>query len=456
MTKKLLAILLSVMLLLTACGGANNSANTENVASDDAGDSDTIKLGGIIPQTGPVSTYGNTSENGIKLAISEINEAGGIDGKQIEWISYDDKGDQTESVTAYNKLMEEDVDAIIGAITSKPTLAVAETAVQDGIPMITPTGTQENITEDKDNVFRVCFTDPYQGELLALYAKDTLNLEDVAILRNTSSDYSNGVADAFTSKAEELGMNVVADEGYGDTDTDFKAQLTNIQSANPEAVLIPDYYEKIALITPQAREAGIDCTFLGGDGWDGVLVTMDESSFKDIEQSFFTNHFSLEDDSEEVQTFIEAYQEEYGEDPSAFSALSYDAIYLYKQAVEEAGSTDYEAVIKAIKDIEFSGVTGSFTFDEDNNPIKSGTMIRIEDGQYKFDSIVDPNGGDDELEEADKEDNETNNNVEAETNANTDNNGNGEANENADSEETANAGLDDNENLENNSNENGN
>lgn len=390
MKKKLLLVLLALALVLTACSNGDGGSETSSGQGSSEGSGDVVKLGGIIPQTGGVSNYGNSTENGIKMAIAEVNEAGGINGKTVEWISYDDKGEVTDAVTAYTKLLEDGVNAIIGSITSKPSLAIAEAAVSDGIPIVTPTGTQFNITEGKDNVFRVCFTDPYQGNLLAIFANETLNAKTAALLRNSSSDYSMGITDAFVDKANELGIEIVADESYGDNDNDFKAQLTNIAGKNPDILLITDYYEKIALIAPQARQVGIEATFLGADGWDGTIVAMDASSHADIENSYFTNHFSLDDTSEKVKAFVEKYRDEYGEDPTAFSALGYDAVYMYKQAMETAGSEEYDDVVEAIDSISFEGVTGSFTFDENNNPVKSATMIRIEGGEYKFDSIVNP------------------------------------------------------------------
>lgn len=389
--KKKIILLLAAVLLLTACGGgANNAANNGNDGGGDAAAGDTIKFGGIIPKTGEVAVYGNTAENGIKLALKEINDAGGIDGKQVEYVSYDDKGDPTEAVNIYGKLMDEGVNAIIGAITSKPTLAVAGTAVSDGTPMITPTGTQADITEDKPNVFRACFTDPYQGVLLATFAQETLGAKTAAVLRNNSNDYSMGVADQFVKTAEDKGIEIVADEGYSDADNDFKAQLTNIAAKSPDVLVVPDYYEKVALITVQARQVGVKSTFLGGDGWDGVAKTLDASDYKDIENSYFTNHFSLQDNSEKVQAFVKAYNDEYGEDPSAFAALGYDAVYILKQAIESAGSLDPEAITDAMKAVKLDGVTGSLTFDENNNPIKAGTIIKIVNGEYTFDSVVEP------------------------------------------------------------------
>lgn len=384
--KKFAVGMLLAGLFLSACGneGGNESKKADGANKQEA--SEIIKLGNSAPLTGPLSIYGQTTNNGIKLAIEEVNANGGILGKKVDWVEYDDKGEITDAVTNYNKLMEDKVDAIFGGVPSKPALAIAESSVNDGVLYITPTATQANITEGKPNVFRTCFTDPFQGEVLAHFSKEKLNAKKVAILRNQSSDFSMGVADVFEKKAKELGMEVVADESYGDSDTDFKAQLTNVRGQNPDVLFIPDYYEKVALIAPQVKEAGIDATLVGADGWDTVLSVMDESSFSSLENSYFSNQFTLEDPSEEVQTFLKNYKEKFGENPSTFAAEGYDTVYLYKQAVEAAGTTEWAKVIDALKKVEFKGVTGSFTYDENNNPIKTAKMIRIENGEYKFDS----------------------------------------------------------------------
>ena len=378
--KKLNVVLMGAALLLTACGGAKESSQEAKV----------MKLGGIGPLTGPLAIYGVTSTNGSKLAFEEINKNGGILGKQVEYIVLDEKGDSTEAVTAYNKLVDEGVVALIGDITSKPSLAVAEVAAQDNLPMITPTGTQFNITEAGPNVFRVCFTDPYQGVVLANFAKNNLNAETAAVVVNNSSDYSDGVAKAFVEQAEKLGLKVVAKEGYSDGDKDFRAQLTKILPTNPDVLVVPDYYEQVALITTQAREVGIKATFVGPDGWDGVAKTLDASAYGAVENSYFTNHYSLQDQSPKVQNFLKAYKEAYNEEPSAFSALSYDAAYMMKVAIEKAGTTDKQAVVDALKNLDYDGVTGHLTFDENNNPVKAVTVLKIVNGEYTFDSVVEP------------------------------------------------------------------
>lgn len=367
-------------LLFTACGG-------EKVGGSQGGE-DTIKLGAAGPLTGALAIYGVSATNGTKLAIDEINKNGGILGKQIELNLLDEKGDTTEAVTAYNKLMDWGMVAYIGNVTSKPSVAVSELAAADGIPMITPSGTQFSITEAGDNIFRVCFTDPYQGEVLANLASEKLQAKTAAILINNSSDYSDGVAQAFIKKSQETGIKIVATEGYSDGDKDFKAQLTKLLPLNPDVIVVPNYYEQDALIASQAREIGLKSQFIGPDGWDGVIKTLDSSSHTVLEGALFTNHYAIDDSNEKVQHFVTAYRDRYKDEPSAFSALAYDAVYMLKSAMETVGSTDKEAVAKALREIDFNGVTGHLTFDEHNNPVKAVTIIKIENGEYKFDSTL--------------------------------------------------------------------
>ncbi|HHU52736.1 MAG TPA: ABC transporter substrate-binding protein [Clostridiaceae bacterium] len=392
MKKKLLSILLACLMVLTlvACGGDKKDDQKDEVkdkaedAEDKADGNEIIKIGQIGPQTGDVAVYGLTTLDGIKLAVKEINEAGGINGKQIELLDEDDKGDPTEATTIYNKLFEEGVDAIIGSVTSKPTDAVAAIAVDDGIPLITPTGTMAVITEGRDNVFRTCFTDPYQGQILAMFAADSLKAKTAAVMRNTSDDYSNGVADAFIQFAKEKDIEIVADEGYGAGDQDFNVQLTNIAQTNPDVLLVPDYYQTDVMIAKQARDLGIEATIIGPDGWDGVLDVVDADALDNLEGVYFTNHYSVDDQADVVKTFVENYNAEYGSNPSSFSALGYDSVYLLKAAWEKVGSTDFAKTVEALKGIEHEGVTGFLTYGENNNPIKTSPIITIENGAYKF------------------------------------------------------------------------
>lgn len=375
--KTMKAMLIGATMIFTACGGAKEVAEPE-----------TIKIGGIAPLTGSLAIYGVTTTNGANLAVKEINENGGINGKKIDYIVLDTKGDSTEAVMAYNKLVDSGMVGLIGEITSKPTLAVAEIAAQDNMPMITPTGTQVDITEAGPNVFRVCFTNPYQGTVLANLAKDSFGAKTAAIVVNNSSDYSDGIAKAFAEQAEKVGISIVAKEGYSDGDKDFRAQLTKIAAANPDVLLVPEYYEQASLIATQAREVGMKAIFVGSDGWDGIAKTLDETSYGAIENSYFTNHFSMQDQSPKIQNFLNEYRETYKEDPSAFSALGYDAVYMMKAAIEKAGSTEKQAVVDALKGIEYDGITGYLTFDEHNNPVKAVTILKIVNGEYVFDSKI--------------------------------------------------------------------
>lgn len=375
--RKINMFVVGAMVLIGGCGKSGEMAKPE-----------TIKIGGMAPLTGALAIYGVTTTNGAELAVKEINENGGVLGKKIEYVMLDTKGDSTEAVMAYNKLVDEKVAGIIGEVTSKPTLAVAEVAVQDNMPLITPTGTQVDITEVGPNIFRVCFTNPYQGKVLAITSKERLGADTVAVMLNNSSDYSDGIAKAFIEESEKLGMKVMGVEGYSDGDKDFRPQLTKLAAMNPDVILIPEYYEQAALIATQAREVGVKSIFVGSDGWDGIAKTLDQSAYAAIENSYFTNHFSMEDQSEKIQNFLKDYREAYKEDPSAFSALGYDAVYMMKSAIEKAGSTDKQKVVDALKGIEYDGVTGYLTFDDHNNPIKAVTVLKIENGKYVFDSKV--------------------------------------------------------------------
>ena len=379
--KKLAALALTVTTAMTfvACSGGEQKTKENSQAS-----SDTILLGGIGPLTGDAAMYGISTYNGVQLAIDEINEAGGVLGKKIVLNKMDDKNDTVEAANAFNKLVEEKIVALIGAVTSKPSDAVAQIAAGNKIPMLTPTGTAQSITTHGENIFRAPFIDPYQGEVMAQFANDELKVKKVAVIRNTASDYSDGLATAFVEKAKELGIEVVADESYKDADADFKAQLTKIQSANPEVLFIPDYYQKVSLIAPQAREVGITVRLIGGDGWDGVIKSMGADKLSSIEGSYFCNTFPLDDKDEKLQSFIKKYNETYKENPQSFSALGYDSVYLMVEAIKKANSTDSAAIVDALKNIEYTGVTGSFRFDENRNPIKSVFMTTIENGQYKL------------------------------------------------------------------------
>lgn len=386
--KKALAIFMAVtvMLSFSACGSkeADTSKGNETVG-------DTVLIGGLAPLTGEVAVYGTTTTNGANLAFEEINANGGIlGGKKIEYKVMDEKGDSVEAINAFNKLVDDGVVAVLGDVTSKPSIAVAEASAEIGLPVISATATHPDVTTYGENVFRVCFLDPFQGKTMSKFAADTVKAKKVAVMYNTSDDYSDGVAKAFKESAEQLGLEVTAFEGYGAADIDFKTQLTKIAQTKPDAILFPDYYAKVALIVEQARGVGITSTLLGADGWDGVAATVDAGNKEVLENTYFCNHYSVQDTSERVQSFIKAYTDKYGEAPSAFAALGYDAAYVLANAIDKAGSTEKEAVVTAIAATEYDGVTGKMTFDAERNPIKSVSIIKIVNGEYSFDSTVMP------------------------------------------------------------------
>ena len=375
---------------LAMLGAFSGCSNTGDGGSASGGsDSDTIRIGGLAPLTGDAASYGVAVNNAIQMAVEDINANGGIDGKQIEYIYYDEKGDTTEATNAYNKLVQDDkVVAIIGDVTTKPTLAVAQTSQQDNIPIITATATAAEVTLTGPNIFRACFTDPFQGELMASYASEKLGATKVAVLSDMADDYSSGIAEAFVAKAEDLGMQVVADEKYQDGDVDFKSQLTNIKGQNPDVLFLPVYYEDLRLISAQAKEVGVTAQLCGADGWDSVLTDNFDSSV--LNGGVFCSQYSTESTDERVQNFISAYKEKYEMDPNMFAVLAYDATNMMAQAISDAGSTDSQAIIDAMAALEYDGLTGHMTFDEDRNPQKSAVIVSIQDNVYKFVENYDP------------------------------------------------------------------
>jgi len=389
--KKLLAMALATVIaagMVTGCASKSNSSDGSATGSSAPASGEALKLGVLAPLTGEVSVYGVAAKNGIELAIEEINKAGGILGSQIELMIEDEKGDVSEAVNGYNKLMSKGMVALLGDVTSKPTMAVAELAAADGLPMITATGTALPITTYGPNVFRTCFTDPFQGRIMAKFAAENLKAKNIAIIYNTSDDYSTGLVTAFEEMAASKGVNIAIKEAYGADDKDFKSQLTKIASTKPDALFVPDYYTKVALIASQAREVGFTGPMLGADGWDGVLGTLDDANKSVVNGSYISNHYSAQDTDEKVAGFVKAYTEKYGETPNAFAALGYDAAYMMTQAITTAGSTDAQAIVDAMKAIQFKGVTGNITFDENNNPIKDATILKLMDGEANFDSKV--------------------------------------------------------------------
>jgi len=375
--KRIALMVLVLALLVSGLAGCGNAASSK-----------TIKIGGLAPLTGDIAVYGVAASNGAKLAIDEVNKAGGVLGKQIEFIVYDEKGDVNEAVNAYNKLVDSDkVVAILGDVTSKPTISVAQLAAKAGIPMVTPTATALDVTKQGSNVFRACYIDPFQGEIMAQFAAETLKAKKVAIIYNSGDDYSSGLKASFEAKAASLGLEVVGAESYSKGDTDFKAQLTKIAASGAEALFVPDYYNTVALIANQAKATGLPMPLLGVDGWDGVLTA---AKPEDVEGYYFANHYSDKDTDPVVQNFLKNYEAAYKDTPNALAALGYDAANILIAAIKAAGTTDSAKVVTALAATNYTGVTGNVKFGDDRNPKKSVTIIQIVGGEYQFAGKVNP------------------------------------------------------------------
>lgn len=355
-----------------------------------AASAESVKVGLIGPLTGEVAVYGNAVKEAIQLYINDFNAAD--HPFDINLIIYDDKGDPTEAMNAYNKLVyQDDIAVLLGPVTSSPTFGVAEASVDDGIPALTPTATHPDVTTYGDNFFRACFEDPFQGGSMAKFAANELKATTAAIIYNNADTYSIGLRDAFMKTAGEVGLTVTASEAYGASDIDFRAQLTNLIKTNPDVLFIPYYYNITYMICSQARELGYTGTFLGVDGTDGVLA-IDGADVSVFDGMYFANHYSADSDSPVTQAFIKEYEDTYGTTPNALAALGYDAAMIvcdalervYNDGVKIDGESSYDAIIEAIRATELDGVTGHITFDENNNPIKTLSIIQIKDGTYHF------------------------------------------------------------------------
>jgi branched-chain amino acid transport system substrate-binding protein len=363
---------------LMSCAGATDQESNE------------IVIGEYGSLTGTTATFGISSKNGIDMAIEEVNRAGGLLGKQVRVVVEDDQGRPEEAQTVVTKLINSDrVIAILGEVASSRTLAAAPVAQQSMIPMITPSSTNPRVTEVGDYIFRVCFIDPFQGLVMAKFATNTLKVRNVAILRDIKNDYSVGLADVFVENLKQMGGNIVADESYSEGDTDFSAQLTSIRARNPQAIFIPGYYTEVGLIARQARRLGITVPLLGGDGWDSPRLT--EIGGEALNDTYFSNHYSIEDPSPAIQNFVSQYREKYGEIPDALAALAYDAANILFDAIRRANSTEPAMIRDAIAQTnDFPGVTGRITIDQDRNAVKPAVVLRVRDAKLEYVETIAP------------------------------------------------------------------
>lgn len=364
--------------MLAGCSSASTSP------SGQAGD--TIKIGVNYELSGGVATYGQASVEGIEMAIEEINAAGGVQGKQIELVKYDNKSEPAEATTLGTKLMTQDkVLTVLGPATSGSFKAQIPVAIQNKIPVISGSATADDVTVDasgvKEYAFRTCFSDSFQGTAMANFASKNLGAKTAAIIQDKSSDYAKGLAENFTKTFTAGGGQIVGNESYVTNDTDFNAILTRLKGQQFDAIYLAGYYNEAGLVIKQARELGISVPVLGADGFDSptLLELAGPAALNDV---YFTNHYSSLDTSPKVTEFIAAFKAKYNTDPGAFHALGYDTAKFAVDAIGRADELTGESIKDALKATEgFEGVTGTITVDENHNAAKSIVVIGLKDGQ---------------------------------------------------------------------------
>jgi branched-chain amino acid transport system substrate-binding protein len=361
-----------------------------NPAGGDVAPTEEIVIGEYGSLTGEDATFGTSTKNGIEIAVDEINAAGGLLGKKVRVIVEDDQGKAEEAQIVVTKLITKDrVVAVLGEVASSRSLAAAPVAQQYGVPMISPSSTNVEVTRRGDYIFRVCFLDPFQGFVMAKFATNTLKITKVAVLRDIKSDYSVGLANAFIENFQKMGGKIVGDESYSAGDTDFNAQLTSIKAKGPQAIFVPGYYTAVGLIARQAKKQGINAPLLGGDGWDSPKLT--EIGGKDLDGSFLTNHYSVDDPSPEAQKFLAAYKARFNTVPDALGGLGYDSAMVLFEAIKRAGSTDGKKIRDEIaRTKDHSGVTGKITLDSERNANKPAVVLEIKEGKFVYRETINP------------------------------------------------------------------
>lgn len=388
MWKKAASVMLASAMVfsLAACGSSGDSGK-----SGGSSDSDTFKIGGIGPTTGDAAIYGTAVKNGIQLAVDEINAAGGINGKQIEYKFEDDQADSEKSVNAYNTLKDWGMQILMGTVTSGSCTAVASETDSDHMFQITPSGTAVESVEDHDNVFRLCFSDPEQGTKSAEYIAKNKLATKIAVIYNSSDVYSNGIYTNFAAEAKKEGLDVVAAEAFtADNKTDFSVQIQKAKDAGAELVFLPIYYQEASLILAQANKAGFTPKWFGCDGMDGIL-DLDGFDANLAEDLMFLTPFTANATDEATQKFVADYKDAFGSTPIQFAADAYDCVYVIKAAAEKENVTPdksvsdiCDALKKGMTEITYDGLTGkSITWSEDGEPTKEPTVVVVKSGEYQ-------------------------------------------------------------------------
>ena len=388
MRGKLLATAISAMLAVSVvasgCGGGSKA-------------SDEIKIGVVSEMTGSNATYGTSVVNGMKLALKEVNDKGGVNGKKVSSVAADSKSEPAEAANAMSKLVNQDkTPVVMGIFTSSSAIAAANVSESAKVPFLAIGATNPKVTLDdktgkvKPNTFRVCFIDPFQGTVGANFVLNELKLKKAVIFVDNSSDYSKGLASFFKQAYTSKGGEIVGEEAYLQKDTDFKAVLTKIKTMNPETLYVPGYYEEVGKIIKQARELGMNLPIVGGDGWDSPKLS-EIAGAGPLNNSFFTNHYSPDDTSEASKAFVDAYVKAYNQKPDAPAVLGYDGARLMIDAISRAGGTDGAKVSKALAVTKnYKAVTGDTSLNETQDAVKSAVIIEFKDGKQAYRATVKP------------------------------------------------------------------
>ena len=382
---KAAAASLMTVILAASVAGCGSSSSKE------------IKIGLLNEMTGGNATIGTAAANGAKLAIKEINANGGLLGKQIKAVVADNKSEPSEAANAMTKLLTQDsVVAVTGTFSSSNAIAAASVAEANKSPYLVAGATNPKVTVDektktvKKYIYRVCFIDPFQGTVAANFAAKDLKVKKAAMLVDNSSDYSKGLAEFFEAALKKEGGEIVANEAYLQKDTDFKATLTKIKSKGAEVLYVPGYYEEVGKIVKQAREMGITVPIIGADGWDSPKL-VEIASVSALNNTYFTNHYSVEDTSPKAQAFVDSYTKEYGQKPEALAVLGYDAVYVLADAIKRANSTDSAKIIEALADTkDFPDISGVTTINKTHDADKNAVVIEMKDGKQVFKTSIKP------------------------------------------------------------------
>ena len=351
----------------------------------------TIKIGYFGDLSGPTFNFGRSAINGVLMAAAEINQLGGINGRQIDVVIDDDKGSPEEAARLTARLIDQDkVVAIIGGGTSGNSRAAAPKAQASHIPLIAPSSTDPAVTQAGDYIFRACFVDPFQGEVMASFAVNTLKAKKAAILFDFNSPYGRGLTEFFELSFAKLGGQIVNKQSYMQGDSDFRGQLSSIKAAEPDVIYIPGYYGDVAIIAKQARALGLQQPLLGGDGWDAPELW--QLGGDALNNSYMSTHYSVDDPSTAIQTFVQEYKQRYGNlVPDAHAALAYDATRLLFDAITRASSTDGTKIRDALAQTrDFKGVTGIINMDADRNAIKPAVVLKLQDAKFIYQETIQP------------------------------------------------------------------